>query len=436
MKTVTCDAASCGGAGGASEWRKTVNIDAKDREILRALARQLVEHVSHSRYARLAKEWKRHNRLQKGKPMIIILPEVEAWNELLPKTQFQTMSSDARALERMLRQRIYHVEHFRDDTIIDDIVRVPVVHRWTPWGPEPRVHGSRFGDAHLAWAFDPVCNDFGAFLKDLRVPELTIDQAATDRNGDEIQRLFGDILTVRRDTGVWPPWGTMNYLAMMRGLTQLMTDVIDHAAEIHAYMKFMTDATCRLHDEMEAKGLVEMNNGNDIAGTGGCTLTDELPGPGYQGQARWRDCWCTAECQEFESMSPQMLDEFVLPYQARVMERFGLTGYGCCEDLTRKFGVIKKRIPHLRRLSVALRTDIRVAAEEIQDRYVYTRKPNPAPITVAFDADHVRRDLEEMFEVAKDCVLEIMLHNLYTVSGHPERLGFWVDTAQKLAHSQ
>ena len=133
-------------------------------------------------------------------------------------------------------------------------------------------------------------------------------------------------------------------------------------------------------------------------------------------------------------MSPHMLDEFVLPYQAQVMERFGLTGYGCCEDLTRKFGVIKQRIPHLLRLSVALRTDIRVAVEEIQDRYIYTRKPNSAPVTISFDADNVRRELQEMFLVAKDCVLEIMLHNFYTVSGHPEHLEFWVDTAQELSH--
>jgi hypothetical protein len=46
--------------------------------------------------------------------------------------------------------------------------------------------------------------------------------------------------------------------------------------------------------------------------------------------------WGYFAAQEFALISPEMHEEFMLNYQLPIMKNFGLTAYGCCEDLTRR----------------------------------------------------------------------------------------------------
>ena len=73
--------------------------------------------------------------------------------------------------------------------------------------------------------------------------------------------------------------------------------------------------------------------------------------------------------QEFTTFGPDMFEEFMFNYQKPILERYGLTAYGCCEDLTRKIGVIKK-LRNLRRIAVSPFADPVKCAEQIGGDYV------------------------------------------------------------------
>ena len=109
--------------------------------------------------------------------------------------------------------------------------------------------------------------------------------------------------------------------------------------------------------------------------------------------------------------------------------RFGLGCYGCCEPVRGRWKVINK-IPNLRSVSVSPRADEAFMAEGLAGRYVYSRKPNPAQVsTSVFDEMAIRADIRRTFEVARGSDIEIVMKDLHTLHGHPERLGRWVQIA-------
>ena len=76
-----------------------------------------------------------------------------------------------------------------------------------------------------------------------------------------------------------------------------------------------------------------------------------------------------------------MYKEFVLPYLARLSERFGLIYYGCCERVDDRLEMIVEAIPNLRSVSVSGWSNLAKTAAILGRKYVYSRKPTPAHIS-------------------------------------------------------
>jgi hypothetical protein len=141
--------------------------------------------------------------------------------------------------------------------------------------------------------------------------------------------------------------------------------------------------------------------------------------------------WGFAEAQEISGVSPAMHEEFVLQYQIPLLERFGLNCYGCCEPLHHKLSIVKK-VPRLRRISISPWCDRKIAAEELQNRYIYSWKPNPADIAaVRFDPDRVRAYIRETLEITRGCVVEIILKDTHTCCNEPQRFDMWTRIARE-----
>ena len=66
-------------------------------------------------------------------------------------------------------------------------------------------------------------------------------------------------------------------------------------------------------------------------------------------------------------------------------------------------------------------------ADALGRDYVYSRKPNPALIsTEHFDEDRIREDVRNTLTIAKGCNVEIVMKDVHTLSGEPERMARWV----------
>ena len=133
--------------------------------------------------------------------------------------------------------------------------------------------------------------------------------------------------------------------------------------------------------------------------------------------------------QETDGVGPNQHDEFVLEYQLRLLKRYGLVAYGCCEPYTHKFAMLKK-IPRLRRVSVSPWCDVEKAAEELGDGIIFSWKPNPAMLVGELDPRRIRDRIRRVLDVARHCALEIVLKDTFTIQGEPWRIETWSEIAR------
>jgi hypothetical protein len=131
-------------------------------------------------------------------------------------------------------------------------------------------------------------------------------------------------------------------------------------------------------------------------------------------------------------VGPDLFAEFVFPYQLAVAEKFGLCYYGCCEPVHTRWHVLKK-LPNLRSVSVSPWCDEEFMADALGRDYVYSRKPNPAFIsTEHFDDDLIREDIRKTVTAAKNCNVEIVMKDVHTLAGEPQRMTRWVALAREV----
>lgn len=407
-------------------------ISPSDRAVLRDLAKRVAEIAALPVMAERRALWKEHNSLRPVRPMILIFPE-GAWCELLPWSSLVCESDRARSMEFDLRHRIYGYEHFRSDNVVEGEWIVGKAISDTGWGLEAQ---HRPSDAERgAWAFSPVINT-PEDMRRLHFPEVVVDEAASARNLEQAHDLFGDILRVRQKGVSHISFHLMNHYTGLRGLEQTMTDMVDNPGWLHDAMAFLTEGYRRLVQQYIDLNLLSQNNDNTYHSSGGNGYTDELPAPGFDpDRVRPCDMWASAESQELAQVSPRMHAEFALAYEKQLLEPFGLNGYGCCEDLTRKLDDVLT-IPRIRRISVAPSADVQACARQLGNRAILSWKPNPATLVGETSDEYLRAYIGNGIAAAREngCVLEIILKDTHTCEWHPERFDRWTEIAWELVN--
>jgi hypothetical protein len=147
---------------------------------------------------------------------------------------------------------------------------------------------------------------------------------------------------------------------------------------------------------------------------------------------RPEDMWASAESQELAQVGPQHHAEFALAYEKRLLAPFGLAGYGCCEDLSRKLDDVFT-VPNMRRISISPFADVDVSAEKLRGNYIFSWKPRPMDLVGHFDEDAVRGYIRHTVAVAREhgCPLEMILKDTHTCEHHPERFDRWTRIARE-----
>lgn len=405
-------------------------IDSRDRSILRDLAKQVAEIAARPEIAKRRQMWIEHNSLRSAFPMMLVFPE-GAWEELLPPVALACRDEEARAIEWQLRTRVYTFEHFQDDNVVEAewVVGAPI--RDTGWGLEPvKIPSS---EQRGAFRIEPVLKEYSD-LKKMHFPNLIYDRELHQQKLEIAQGLFGDILEVKR-AGIkhisYHLWSQYIYL---RGETQFLMDMIDAPDFIHEAMSFFAEGNRRLLQHIIDLNLLSLNNDNTYHSSGGNGYTDQLPQPGFDPQrVRPCDLWASAESQELAPVSPKMHREFALRYEKPLLEPFGLTGYGCCEDLSRKLEDVLE-IPHIRRISVSPFADVDACAQKLQGKAIFSWKPKPSHLVGDFDPAAIREYIRHTIRVAQEngCVLEMILKDTHTVEHHTERFDAWTKIAREL----
>ena len=361
--------------------------------------------------------------------MILIFPE-GGWRELPPDEDLRCENPWLRKFERSMRRQIYTFEHFQSDNVVDPAIYVPKEITSSGWGLQQQWVYSHMPTG--ARAFDPVIHT-PADLKKLHFPEVIYDEALSRKNLTFVQEVIGDLVEVRAQGVARLSFHLMNHYTALRGLEEVMMDMVAEPGWMHEAMSILEEGNRRLVEQYETLNLLELNNDNTYHSTGGNGWTDELPRPGFDpNHIRPEDMWASAESQELTLVSPAMHAEFALPYESRLLASFGLNGYACCDDLTRKLKSVVN-IPNIRRISISPFADVDKCAPQLGPGYIFSWKPRPMDLVGKFNPGRIRSYLRHTLEVCRRhaCVLEIILKDTHTCEHHPERFNAWCRIARE-----
>ena len=396
----------------------------QDRQVLRRLAGRVREIADSERVAANRRRLRDLNALCADRPVVLSYPE-GCWRELLPHDALACVDPLARNWEWHLRAAVCYDQTIRDDGACDPWFNVPWVVSNDGYGVDVPTHRAEEAGSYV---WDPPIRNIAEDIGRLRFRRFTVDRAETQRRLDLAGVTFGDLLPARLRWKAFWTAGLTWEVARLVGLEPLMMFMYDDPQGLHRIMAWMRDEHAAYLDWIERERLVTPWNEGDYVGSGGYGYTDKLPGE----RARTlMDVWGFAESQETVGISPDMFEQFVLPYQVPLLERFGLNCYGCCEPVHQRIDAILRDVPRLRRVSAAPMVDQAGLKEKLGDHVVFSRKPNPILVCNIFDEALIRKDLRRTLDIAGRGPLEIILKDTHTVQGEPWRIGRWVEIAHE-----
>lgn len=406
-----------------------VAMSPADKAVLRALAERVAEIAASPRMQEVRRLWTRLNMLQKTRPLVFCDPE-NGWNEIVTEAQMQCRGKLARRWEMDLRKEIFWGDEMQDDKPVEPCFDVPYTTAPDDWGLEA-IYRRTADLGSCVW--DAPIKDYATDLPKLHSPSVRIDWETTNGCLEAAKDVFGGILDVRLKGTWWWSLGLTWPAVTLRGLNNVLCDLIDHPDELRELLSAISRGHLEKLDYLEQNHLLSLNNDGTYVGSGGYGFTEELPQSDFDGQVRSVDMWGFTESQETVNVSPAMYEEFVFAYEQPIMERFGLTCYGCCEPLHLRWHVVRRH-HNLRRVSCSPWADLKVMAESLEDKYILSMKPNPAALsTPEIHEDVIRQGLRESLEVTKGCVVEVIMKDNHTIGNRPENVVRWCRIAKEEA---
>ena len=404
-----------------------VFIARPDREILVPLAERVAQIAASPRMVETRRLWQQHNRLEKTRPIVFCDPE-NGWNEIVTEAEMQCQGKLARRWEMDLRKEIFWAEEMGDDKPLDLAFDVPYTVSADDWGLETVYHRAENLGSYV---WDAPIKDYDANLRKLHAPRFEIDWKTTRGCLDLAGEVFQGVLPVRLKAIWWWSLGVTMPAVFLRGLTNLLYDLCENPQGLKELLGIISRGHMEKLDYLESNQLLSPNNDSTYVGSGGFGNSDELPAQDSNGPLRCRDMWGFTESQETVGVSPEMYEEFIFPCEKPIMDRFGLTCYGCCEPLHSRWHVVQRH-HNLRRVSCSPWADLEKMADYLQDRYILSYKPNPAALAVPeIDERAIRAGLRRALEITRGCVVEVIMKDNHTLARRPENAVRWCRIAKE-----
>lgn len=402
------------------------NISLKDREILRELASKKASLACSARNDEILKMWENQAKGVRDTPTVRLLFSNFPGEVIDPRMRCE--GTEARNIERRLLSSMVGRELFDDDTPISSTFDVNMFAKVSPFGTRPNL--IRAKDS-IGYHIEPVTDDIEADIDLFRGGSFSVDLEGTKSFCALADSVFGDILP-SRITQPSLTGAITNPLVMLANMETFYMSMYDSPEALHEIMDMATSVYERYYDYLEENKLLLPTNGISHVAQESFAFTDELPAEGPITSTK--QVWGFLESQETTAVSPETYGEFVYPYQERLVRRFGLLSYGCCERVDAIWQDYLSKWDNLRKLSVSPFNNEQQVGEYLRGtRVVYYSKPRAEYVTNAgpLDEDAIRRCFKSISEAASGCLFEVAQREVGTIFGDYERGRRYVQLAKE-----
>ncbi len=407
-------------------------MNTSDKNILRALVTEYMELSEKLRRKEKIELWKSLNRSKMQRPMVLIdqLP----WMELAcPELEIKCSDPYWQGVETNLRQTIYKAKNFPVDMVLDNFITIPKYAYTTGYGLQPKVEllGEE-GTSAYSQHFENLLNTMDDVNK-ITDMQAVYNEEATKTVYDDAVEAFGDIAPVKL-SGVSFHIGVWDFISQVLQPEEILFAFYDNPDLLHGAMERLTQSVIAGVEACDKLGIH-----NDIVNLCHCShiYTDELlPDSGESKGPLAKNCWAFGLAQVFTSISPELFNEFEIPYVSRMAEKFGMLYYGCCDRLDDRLQYVKT-IPNVKKVSCSPWSDRKNFAENIGNKIILSNKPNPAYLSDGYDEELIRKDLQLTCDLARanGVNAEFILKDVSTVKNQPERLNKWAEIAMSVVEN-
>ncbi len=401
-------------------------ISAKEREILREIAMRKAQLAHSARNEEILGMWKKQAQGVRDTPTVRLL--FGSFQNEVVSPRMRCESKDARWLERRLLSSMVGRELFDDDTPITDRFDVELFAKVSPFASSPNLIPAKDSKGyHIEPITDDIESDFELFCNG----SFSVDMEGTKQWCEFADSVFGDILP-SRITQSSLTGAITNPLVLRIGMENYYMSMYDAPEILHKIMDTATTFYERYYDYLEQNGLLFPTNGCDMVCQESFAFTEELPTEGPIMSTK--QVWGFLESQETTAVSPETYGEFVYPYLDRLVKRYGLLSYGCCERVDAIWEDYISKWDNLRKLSVSPFNNESLVGEYLRgSRVVYYSKPRAEYVTNRgpLDEDAIRRCFRKIAEAASGCMLEVAQREVGTIFGDYERGRRYVELAKE-----
>ncbi len=402
-------------------------IQPKDREILRGLAQKQLAYANSPENETILKKWDALAHGRRETPTVRLLFSNFPHEVITPR--LQCTGEAARSIEYSLLNTLVGRELFDDDTPISPTFDISWNTWAKPFGAEAHITRAKEANSN-GYHIDPVIEDLDAEFDKLKGGSFGVDRESTLERVRLAEDLFGDILPVRMVMGSLSG-GLTNGLVALMGMENYYCSMYDYPERVHEAMDMATSLYESYYDFLEKEGLLLPTCGISPVAQESFAFNDELP---CENVTRTTQCWGFLESQETTAVSAKTFGEFVFPYQDRLVKRFGLLSYGCCERVDAIWPDYLSKWDKLRKLSVSPFNNEAQVGEYLRgSNVVYYSKPraefvtNPGPM----DEEALRAYFKGVCEAASGCLFEMAQREVGTIFGDYERGRRYVQIAKE-----
>ena len=393
------------------------NVSIKDRERLRNLARKQLEFANSPENDVILKKWDALAQGHRETPTVRLL--FSNFPHEVVTSRMQCEGKEARELEYTMLSTLVGRELFGDDTPISPTYDMAWDTWVSPFGLKPKlVYAS--GKNAMGFHIEPVIEDLETELDKLRGGNFGIDREKTQKRISLVEDVMGDLLPVR----IIQPSLTgaiTNPLVHLMSMENYYLSMYDSPDELHELMDMATTVYERYYDFLEEEKLLVPTCGISPVAQESFAFNSELPTDHIE---KTSQCWGFLESQETTAVSTDMFGEFVFPYQERLVKRYGLLSYGCCERVDATWPKYLSKWKNLRKLSVSPFNNEAQVGEYLRgSNVVYYSKPRAEFVTNRgpLDEEELRKYFKGVCEAASGCLFEIAQREVGTIYGDFER---------------
>ena len=391
-----------------------------EKDLLRGLAQHYRELCDSGQQRARAEKWRNlHNLKSHNVPFLL---ETSLMSDYVTEDELHC-EGFLRNVERELIHRIRHVEEVDDDYVLPTYfdVGIPIIEQDFGIGLKYTAR-----DSFALVSNHPVKET--SDLKKLRKRMFRADRDTAELNTVRLNDIFGDLLPVRQRgcTIFVPAISRLLYDFIGENLYYWLYDEPEAVTDLLSYLE---NDRMRYYSFLETEGLIASNCGAEICGSGSYGFVDDLhPGD----KLSMKEVWGWSESQETTMVSPELFEKFFLPPISRLANRFGLTYYGCCEQLHDRFEMVAKAIGNMRSVSVSPWSDYEKMADFLSDRYVLSKKLTPQFLSGKFDESCCIKETERVLLRRKENYIEMILRDIYSTNGDRKKFANWAKMMRSL----